>query len=112
GTTSPLWWPTRWRTRPLTSGRSAHAPPTSTPNSDLDHDFDVARLLRERLLETFQRYPPGDEPAEPVGVGGGQRGDRVLVVPPVGADGAEHDLVAQHDVPVDLAHVQRGLLTR
>src|SRR5690554_277616 len=75
GTTSQLWWPTWWRTRPLASGRSAHAQLRSTPNSDLDHDFDVARLLGERLLETFQRYPPGDEPAEPVGVGGGQRGD-------------------------------------
>jgi hypothetical protein len=75
-------------------------------------DLHILRGTDERVAVTRQRDAPGDEPAEPLVVGGGQRAGGYIVMPAVRVDRAEDPVVAQHRVPAELADIDQRRHTR
>src|SRR5262249_60990998 len=73
---------------------------------EIDDDLDLAFAVLERLAPAFDRDRARDQPAEPILVRARKRGRRHLVMPAVGIDRPEYDVVVKHYGAVEAADIE------
>ena len=69
--------------------------------------FDVVGPVLQRFLPVRKRHPPRDQPVEPSLVGAAERRQGALVMPAVGVDRTEYDVVVEHHRPVESSEIER-----
>src|SRR5262249_7710215 len=83
----------------LDMGRHEHLWP------EIDNDLDLAFAVLERLVPAFDRDGACDQPAKPILVRARERGRRHLVMPAIGIDRPEYDVVVKHYGAVEAADI-------
>src|SRR5215213_11326218 len=78
---------------------------------EVDDDLDVAGPAFQRLAPALERNAARDHASEPILVGARQRIGRHLIVPAVGVDAAEHDVVVEHERAVEAADIDFEFIT-
>src|SRR5262245_62233599 len=73
---------------------------------EIDDDLDLALAVLERLAPAFDRDGARDQPAEPILVRARERCRRHLVMPAVGIDRPEYDVVVKHYGAVEAADIE------
>src|SRR5207245_9844820 len=70
---------------------------------EIDDDLDLAFTVLERLAPAFKRDRARDQPAKPIPLRPRQRGRHHLVMPAVGIDRPESDVLVKHYSDVTVA---------
>src|SRR5262249_59018498 len=79
---------------------------------EIDDDLDVAFAVLERLVPALERDSTRNQPGKPTLVRAHERGRRHLVVPPIGIDRPEDDVVVEHHGAVEAADIDVAHLSR
>src|SRR5579862_6336983 len=72
----------------------------------IDDNFDVVRVGFERFGPSFKRHAAGDQAAKPLAVGACECVSRTLIVPPIGVDRPEHDIVIKYQGAIEAADIE------
>src|SRR6516164_9912675 len=101
--------------QPPRNRRSARNPRYETASDlwpEIDDDLDVAFAVLERLVPALEWDSTRNQPSKPTLVRAHERGRRRLVVPPIGLDRPEDDVVVEHHGAVEAADIDVEHLSR